>query len=88
MVGFTIYLIVNKGIADGLQGTGCQFVYKIKMNQTKITLRRGSSQRVSSNPQKVSSKQLLGETKKLFIQHAGGEYTLRITANNKLILTK
>ena len=40
------------------------------MNQTKITLRRGSSQRVSSNPQKVSSKQLLGETKKLFIQHS------------------
>ena len=49
--------------------------------QKKVTLRRRA-------PEKVSSKQLLGETKKLFIQHAGSEYTLRITANNKLILTK
>ena len=49
--------------------------------QTKLTLRKRL-------PQKVSSKQLLGEPKKLFIQHAGSEYTLRITANNKLILTK
>lgn len=49
--------------------------------QKKVTLRRRA-------PEKVSSKQLLGETKKLFIQHAGSEYTLIITANNKLILTK
>ncbi len=49
--------------------------------QKKVTLRRRA-------PEKVSSKQLLGETKKLFIRHAGSEYTLRITANNKLILTK
>ncbi len=49
--------------------------------QKKVTLRRRA-------PEKVSSKQLLGETKKLFIHHAGSEYTLRITANNKLILTK
>lgn len=37
--------------------------------QKKVTLRRRA-------PEKVSSKQLLGETKKLFIQHAGSEYTL------------
>ena len=38
--------------------------------------------------EKITSKQLLGTQKKLQIIHAGAEYTLRITANNKLILTK
>ena len=36
----------------------------------------------------VSSKELLGERKLLIIEHNGDRYTLRITSNNKLILTK
>ncbi len=36
----------------------------------------------------VSSKDLLGDRKQLIIEHNGDRYTLRITSNNKLILTK
>jgi len=32
--------------------------------------------------------ELLGEGREAIIEHAGQEYRLRITANNKLILTK
>lgn len=36
----------------------------------------------------VSSTDLLGTQKQIVISHNGEFYTLRITANNKLILTK
>ncbi len=36
----------------------------------------------------VSSSQLMGTRKRLIIEHNGEQYTLRITSNNKLILTK
>ena len=36
----------------------------------------------------ISSAQLMGESKELSIIHNSERYTLRITANNKLILTK
>lgn len=36
----------------------------------------------------VSSRELLGRNKRLEIEHNGERYTLRITSNNKLILTK
>lgn len=36
----------------------------------------------------ISSKELLREAQELIITHAGEEYRLRITSNNKLILTK
>ncbi len=36
----------------------------------------------------VDSRQLLGRNKELFILHNNERYILRITANNKLILTK
>ena len=38
--------------------------------------------------QKLSSEQLLGAARKLTIEHGGEAYTLRITKNGKLILTK
>ena len=36
----------------------------------------------------ISSKDLLKNGQELIITHAGEEYRLRITSNNKLILTK
>ena len=41
-----------------------------------------------SAPKQVSSQQLLGGYRELFILHNNERYILRITANNKLILTK
>jgi len=38
-------------------------------------------------PQRVSSRQLLGERRELVIEHDGREYRLRVTQNHKLILT-
>lgn len=36
----------------------------------------------------VTSLELLGKAKQLLISHNGDNYTLRITGNNKLLLTK
>jgi len=36
----------------------------------------------------ISSRELLGDSQDLIIIHAGEEYRLRITSNNRLILTK
>jgi len=40
------------------------------------------------SPTAVTSEALLGKRRQLSIIHNGQRYTLRITANNKLILTK
>jgi len=39
-------------------------------------------------PKEISSAELLGEAQALIIMHNDEAYTLRITANRKLILTK
>lgn len=39
-------------------------------------------------PRETTSDQLLGEARQLYIRHRGEWYTLRQTANDKLILTK
>lgn len=36
----------------------------------------------------ITSKQLLKDRQEIVILHAGEQYRLRITSNNKLILTK
>lgn len=36
----------------------------------------------------ISTGELLGQAREIFIIHNGERYLLRITANNKLILTK
>lgn len=36
----------------------------------------------------ITSSELFGEQQEIIILHAGGEYRLRITSNNKLIMTK
>jgi len=37
--------------------------------------------------QKISSRALLGQRGQLIIEHGGREYRLRVTQNDKLILT-
>lgn len=37
---------------------------------------------------RLSSRELLGQGQELVIEHAGCEYVLRLTRQNKLILTK
>ncbi|SDL05122.1 Hemin uptake protein HemP [Franzmannia pantelleriensis] len=52
--------------------------------------RTPSADAPSTRPQssgRVSSQQLLGERGLLIIEHRGKEYQLRITRNDKLILT-
>lgn len=39
-------------------------------------------------PRTVTSDKLFGELREIIILHAGEQYRLRITSNNKLILTK
>jgi hemin uptake protein HemP len=39
-------------------------------------------------PQRIASMQLLAGGNELVIEHAGQEYRLRLTRNDKLILTK
>ena len=41
-----------------------------------------------AGPQRVGSAQLLAGGNELVIEHAGQEYRLRLTRNDKLILTK
>ena len=36
----------------------------------------------------ITSAELFGDQQEIIILHAGGEYHLRITSNNKLIMTK
>ena len=49
---------------------------------------RPDPQRQKANVQEISSAQLLGPRGELIIIHNEERYTLRITANRKLILTK
>jgi hemin uptake protein HemP len=42
----------------------------------------------SRGKQRIDSQELLGENVELIIEHAGQEYRLRKTRQNKLILTK
>ena len=41
----------------------------------------------ASEPKRISSESLLGSKKELLIVHNGREYRLRLTQNDKLILT-
>ncbi len=41
----------------------------------------------SSSPQRVDSNSLFGAARELIIEHNGREYRLRLTQNDKLILT-
>lgn len=42
----------------------------------------------SPPPRRITSTDLLGKQKRLIIEHRGQDYELRLTRQNKLILTK
>ncbi|WP_018865437.1 MULTISPECIES: hemin uptake protein HemP [Thioalkalivibrio] len=46
------------------------------------------SSRPATGPREVASEDLLGPARQIRIRHRGEWYTLRQTANDKLILTK
>ena len=61
------------------------------MNDTQNKVERSdtkSDSSASADAGVISSRELLGSNKRLGIEHNGECYTLRITSNNKLILTK
>ena len=47
----------------------------------------GNADAASSQPQRVNSAALLGASRELIIVHSGREYRLRLTQNERLILT-
>ena len=55
--------------------------------QKKSTSNQKPEPAISSQRERVMSKQLLGERGELIIEHDGREYRLRRTQNGKLILT-
>ena len=59
------------------------------MARTSLSLPgRPATNLASSNPRRVDSLSLLSGNRELIIEHAGCEYRLRRTQNDKLILTK
>lgn len=58
------------------------------MNQSSQKPRPSARQSTIDAPAEVSSQTLFGGRRVLNIEHEGQRYTLRITSNRKLILTK
>jgi len=60
----------------------------VLVNQKMNTqAKRGVSEPQKTVPEKVASAALLGSNRELVIVHNGREYRLRLTQNDKLILT-
>ena len=60
----------------------------LSLSKPLATLRRAPSEVATAGTRHVSSHALLAGARELVIQHQGGEYHLRLTRNDKLILTK
>jgi len=56
--------------------------------KTGNSLFRVTPGRISVKKRVITSRELLGGNREIIIIHDGEEYRLRLTANNKLILTK
>lgn len=54
--------------------------------QTQISSQTSNS--MTKQNTRLYSENLFAETKEIIIEHETGEYRLRLTSNNKLILTK
>ncbi len=53
-----------------------------------LSLKRYPTREAESDIRHISSQSLLAGERELVIQHQGNEYHLRLTRNDKLILTK
>jgi len=71
--------------ATGLAGNG---MMANGQDQNHAPQKAKVPQSASSQPTRVSTDELMRGTKELIILHEGMEYRLRITSQNKLILTK
>ena len=53
-----------------------------------LSLKRSPAREPDAEVRRISSQSLLAGERELVIQHQGNEYHLRLTRNDKLILTK
>lgn len=58
------------------------------MNYQPRSVRPAEPETTASSPAAVDSVTLMGGRRELIIRHGEGTYRLRVTASNKLILTK
>jgi hemin uptake protein HemP len=59
-----------------------------KIQKPRITHIPEEENRTNMAKQSITSAELFGDHQEIIILHAGKEYRLRITSNNKLIMTK
>jgi hemin uptake protein HemP len=59
-----------------------------KMRRHKGAVMQASDSEGADPPLEIDTRELLGRRQEATIIHAGERYRLRVTANNKLILTK
>jgi len=59
-----------------------------KSTQSDKAVQKQTSENRSESPRQIDTRDLLGQRREATIVHAGEHYRLRITSNNKLILTK
>ncbi len=55
---------------------------------SEAVMSSGSERRIRVIENRLDSRELFGETREIMIGHGGDVYRLRLTALNKLILTK
>ncbi|WP_073469495.1 hemin uptake protein HemP [Aureimonas altamirensis] len=51
-------------------------------------MRQTAQRRLANTPRELDSRTLFTDTREIIIQHEDERYRLRLTSNNKLILTK
>lgn len=55
---------------------------------TAQDMRQTAQRRLANTPRELDSRTLFADTREIIIQHEDERYRLRLTSNNKLILTK
>lgn len=55
---------------------------------TAQDMRQTVQRRLANTPRELDSRTLFTDTREIIIQHEDERYRLRLTSNNKLILTK
>jgi hemin uptake protein HemP len=61
--------------------------FTMRLEEDKPVTNHGPEPRTRSSTRRVPSRELLGESGELVIEHNGREYRLRLTQSGKLILT-
>jgi hemin uptake protein HemP len=61
--------------------------FTMRLEEDKPAFNQGSKPGTRTSARRVPSRELLGESGELVIEHNGREYRLRLTQSGKLILT-